>query len=975
MSATDLNSIFKEKYKGLNKEQKLAVDTIEGPVMVIAGPGTGKTTILTLRIANILRETDTPASGILALTFTEAGAKVMRLKLREIIGSRADDVRIHTFHGFAGSVMAEFGEHFPHLSRSTQISEIEAESIVREILKEKKFSKLRPFGDTDYYVSKIIKTISDSKKEAWTPEIIQSFAKEEIQRIKGDEASISTRGASKGELKADALKKIDKCEKTILFADVYAVYEGKKKEDRKMDFDDLLFELLLALRTDELLLRLLQEKFLYILVDEHQDTNDSQNMIVTLLANFFENPNVFVVGDEKQAIYRFQGASVSNFLRFQDIWKDMKVISLQSNYRSHQSILDATFSMIENNYEGDEHKNLRLHLKSESKEKEKPIDVVMAGNTESADDYLVKKLKEIQGEKPESTVAVIVRKNREVEHILSLCENHNIKVSAERGTDIFTHSVGSLYFDLLEYVIDPTKIENLANTIAVGLWDIDFTKGTELIRKLRSRNVEIEKEIPAILSLQKEITSSGVVSFLLLIADLSGFTELTTKNPLSAEVWRSIIDLARDIATRQNISDPKILIKELLSYRKSAQTKSIKIGGGSFGANIQIMTAHGSKGLEYDYVFLPFAVEESWTRFSRGSSFVMPREKSDEDETRDSRRLFYVALTRARKHAEVIVPREDSVGRIFTSLRFISEMDSKKVKNIEVPTLKDKPFSRKLSQIQSQRKQDMAEHTKRTIVEKGLSVTALNHFYVCPRQFFYKSILKLPEAPTPSSEKGIAMHKALTFVWKEKNRNVKNITKVIEETVKDFFQKSLLPKIEKEIILEELLVSSSIVAKALEEYFKTEGRVLTETWVETSFSHLYKKTSIDFNLHGQLDAVIDQTKKVLVFDYKTREALSVNAIKGDTKDSDGNYFRQLVYYKMLLQNNVSYRDKEIQPALIFVKPDSKGRCPTIVLPIQKEDLDKVKSEVEKLVDSVWSGEFLDQDCDDKDCKYCKMFSL
>ena len=172
---------FKTEYSKLNPKQKEAVDTIEGPVMVMAGPGTGKTTILTLRIANILLKTDTPPSGILALTFTEAGTKTMRAKLREIIGETALDVPIHTFHGFAASVITEFQDHFPHLSKSGQITEVEAEMLIREILKQKKFNKLRPLGEPDFYVSKILSTISDARKEAWTPEMIKVFAEEEIK--------------------------------------------------------------------------------------------------------------------------------------------------------------------------------------------------------------------------------------------------------------------------------------------------------------------------------------------------------------------------------------------------------------------------------------------------------------------------------------------------------------------------------------------------------------------------------------------------------------------------------------------------------------------------------------------------------------------------------------------------------------------------------------------------------------------------
>ncbi len=213
---------------------------------------------------------------------------------------------------------------------------------------------------------------------------------------------ISTRGATKGKLKAEGLKRIEKCEKTILFADVYEQYEAQKRnpstnsgQGRKMDFDDLIIELLTTLRTDELLLRLLQEKFLYIHVDEHQDTNDSQNILIRTLADFFENPNLFVVGDEKQAIYRFQGASVDNFLHFQNIWKDMKVISLADNYRSHQSILDASFSMIENNYAEGQHQNLRVKLSAGRDEKAKPVDVIMTGNIEAEEKYLVEELKTI----------------------------------------------------------------------------------------------------------------------------------------------------------------------------------------------------------------------------------------------------------------------------------------------------------------------------------------------------------------------------------------------------------------------------------------------------------------------------------------------------------------------------------------------------------------------------------------------------
>ncbi len=968
MSANNLASIFNEKYKALNKAQKEAVDSIENPVMVVAGPGTGKTTILTLHIANILLQTQATAGGVLALTFTDAGVKSMKRKLRELIGSRADEVRIHTFHSFAGSVFSEFPDHFPHLFRTKQVTDIEAESMIRKILQTEKFAKLRPFGEPDYYVGKILKAISDSKKENQDSDKVSEFAKLEIERIKNDPASISSRGPTKGKIKAEAVGKIEKCERTVLFAEVYRTYETQKKAEKLLDHDDLLIELLKALDEDAQLLSELQEKFQYVHIDEHQDTNESQNTIVMKLVDFFDTPNIFIVGDEKQAVYRFQGASVKNFLTFQSKWKNMKVIKLESNYRSHQAILDATFKMIENNYDEGEHKDLRVKLVGSGKER--PVDVVTSPDTHTQDDYIVKRIKEIEKEDPEVSIAIILRKNREVEHILSVCERNGINASAERGVNIFESGVGTLFFDILEFINDPTNIEALSSTVVRGLWDMDFQKSLNFINKVRSREIEIENEIPQIKTILKEINTAGVLNFLILVADISGFSEVVKQDPVSAEVWRSLIDLAKDIAERNGIDDAKKLVTEMLNYRKTAESKSIKIGSGSVNSKVQIITAHSSKGLEYDYVLMPNVTEESWMSHNFGVSFVFSFQKDDGDEIKDSRRLFYVAMTRAKKHVELVVPEENSGGRELTPLRFIEELDSKQVKQKSLERVKERPLELPLGYYDDKRRKEAQEYTKRVIVEKGLSVTALNHFMDCPRQFFYKSILKIPEAPSVSSEKGIAMHKALSLVWREEDRSAKNIEKTILEVTEEYFKTSLLPKFEKDIVREEIKSYAVDIARELEGYFAFRGQVFVEKWEEKEFVVKFQKEDVAFNLHGQLDAILVDEQQARIFDYKTTEVKSVASIKGETKSSDGNYFRQLVFYKLLLTDSHNYKDREIEPALIFVKPNASGKCPTVVLPILESDVERVRSEVEKLVQSVWSGEFLQNDCGDKDCKYC-----
>ncbi|MFA6270331.1 MAG: ATP-dependent DNA helicase [Candidatus Paceibacterota bacterium] len=960
---------FEIEYQKLNPKQKEAVDSIEGPVMVIAGPGTGKTTILTLRMANILRMTDTPPSGILALTFTEAGAKNMKTKLRETIGERALEVPVHTFHGFASSVITEFQDHFPHLAKSKQITDVEAETILRKILQQKKFNKLRPLGEPDFYLNKILGTISDAKGEAWTPEMLESFSREEIERIQTDPTALSTRGESKGNLKGESLKRIEKCERTILFAGVYREYEAQKRAERKIDFDDLIFELVQTLRQDQLLLQILQEKFLYILVDEHQDTNDSQNLIVRMIADFFESPNLFVVGDEKQAIYRFQGASVENFLQFQKIWSQMKIISLEDNYRSHQKILDASFKMIEQNYTEGEHQNLRIKLRNQNSET-KSLDLWLAPDVATEEAHLVEALKDLTKKQSDQTIAIIVRKNSEVTRLLALLEENAIPASAERGANIFTNSTGVLFFDLLAFLADPSQTESLIHTFAGGLWGLDFAKQVEFIKLARSGSLkEIEEAIPEITELQKALKNSGAVAYLTLVADVSGFTQIASHNPLSAEVWRVIFELAKDLASTNQIEDPQKLIESLLAHQKTAEKKNIKIKSGQTDAPITIMTAHSSKGLEFDYVFLPYATEEAWVTKGRGTYFILPREKENTDDIRDDRRLFYVGLTRAKKHVCISYASDDGMGKGLSPLRFIDELDQNQILQTELkPISIDKP-QQSLQKKASALEKEKTEYTKRVLLENGLSVTALNHFMECPNKFFYKSILKLPEAPSASSEKGNAMHEALSRVWQKRARgklDADTISQIITKNVKEYLSKSLLPVFEKEAVSEELLINAPKVAEALLEHFNQEGVVSAESWVESYFEF----KNVELKLHGKMDSIVENEKNILVFDYKTREAMSANAIKGETQGSDGNYFRQLVFYKMLLQSNHQYKSKTIEPALVFVKPDIKDRCPTINLPIQKSDIEKLKSEINSLIELVWSSKLLTTTCDDKNCEYC-----
>jgi len=991
---------FLKKYKDLNKEQKLAVDTIDGPVMVIAGPGTGKTTILTLRIANILRKTDTPPSGILAITFTDAGVKSMKMKLRDIIGTVADQVRIHTFHGLASSIISEFQDHFVHLAGSAQLNEIDSEEMIRNILddlssKDDRFDKLRPIGNTDFYIKHILSAISKAKNEAYMPDVVREFAENEIEKIKKDDSNISSRGATKGELKAEVKKRIEKCEKTILFSEIYERYEEKKRKDRKMDYDDLIIEVLSALENDELLLRLVQEKFLYILIDEHQDTNDSQNLLISLIAEFFEIPNVFIVGDEKQAIYRFQGASVQNFLRFRKAWPQMKLINLKDNYRSHQSILDASHSMIETNYRDGEYKELRTKLISGVKtHKARPIDIVSGTNNISIENYLIEQLKSIIKNKNES-VAIITRTNRELENVLRVLETNDIKASALRNIDIFKHPLSIIFFDLLDFLVDPTNVEALSKTLVAKLWDLSFEDTIELTRILRSKNFYdhesfIAKQknnnkkdifdiyIPKLKNILNQINSEDIIGFLVNSAEQSGLNKIILKDPAYMEVWRGIINLAQAISREYEIRNVRELIKRLLAYRDSAESRSVKISVGTTDLPIQVMTAHGSKGLEFDHVYIMYANEESWMNRVHNQYFILPQSvrSDEEDDIRDSRRLFYVALTRAKKHVSVLHSIQDISGRNLTPLRFITELDINNTNFIELGSKyndsQNNSRDKRVNKTDDIYKSKLIDHTKNIILEKGLSVTALNHFIECPAQFMIKSILKLPEAPVAVAEKGTAMHRAFDNIWHQRKDgedsldfNPNDIRKLMKDSIQEYLDSSLLPINEKKRVNKEISEKLDSISKSLVIHFNQKGKVFAETWSETTLNIGGKKIPI----HGKLDAIIDTGKDILVFDYKTREKMSLGEIKGDTKNSNGNYMRQLVFYKLLLENDIRFAHKNIIPSLVFVMPDDRGNCSIVTLPINDIDIRKVKEEIGSLIETIWKGNIFDKRCGEERCEW------
>ena len=348
---------FEAVYESLNEQQKVAVNSIEGPVMVIAGPGTGKTQILGARIGKILLETDTAPENILCLTYTDAGAIAMRKRLVSMIGTSAYKVNISTFHSFCNDIIQDNLSLFDKTNLDA-ISELEKIELLKKLIDG--FDKTNPLkryrGDIYFEMSNLAKLFSAMKKEGWKPSFLIEKVDDYIKEIPFRDAFIYKRkykqfeaGALKQGLVDNELEKMAKLKAAI---ESFDVYQKLMKDRNRYDFEDMINWVINAFKENKNLLAQYQERFLYILVDEFQDTSGTQNELVQLLVNYWDQPNLFVVGDDDQSIFRFQGANVENMLHFQNQYaQDMLTIVLENNYRSTQPILDASTIVINNNQE------------------------------------------------------------------------------------------------------------------------------------------------------------------------------------------------------------------------------------------------------------------------------------------------------------------------------------------------------------------------------------------------------------------------------------------------------------------------------------------------------------------------------------------------------------------------------------------------------------------------------------------------
>ena len=992
---------YEKYYQQLNPEQQKAVDTLEGPVMVLAGPGTGKTQLLSLRTANILRQTDLYPSNILILTYTNAGVKAMRERLARIIGSNGYDVVVETFHGFANSIIVESEEAASVKGERIEMTDLERIYLLEHLLDTLEGIKIiRPANAPYLYRQDIQSNMSALKRDGITPERLKEF----LKTYHADGRIIEEKHVQK--LKAFAL--------------VYEAYEKAKTPDGgvfdvrgRYDFDDMILLATDSLRHEPDLLAKYQEQFQYVMVDEFQDTNGSQ---LLLLKTLFADPssNICAVGDDDQSIYRFQGASAGNFHLFEGSFLNVEKVLLHKNYRSYQEILEKSSYIIR-------------QVPSEERVMDKPLEAARGsqqspavhshrfGTLEEELTYLVQEMRNIPAEEWSDT-AVLVRDRKSAQDIIEAFLQSGIPYSTDGKEDIRGEFRIQQLIKLLRLAQRNLEFEEkdllLFEVLLFDFWQIDyqdlitFTTHVSLkkndyrqsLRRKKSRvsnRVEETEQLSLDATLPHFDSQPTLFNELLLrfpaphrtavmehegpteeeSAQLTICSELNFQkvNRLHTAAWvlgkflqrsahypvmsltldfiqdsglidfvlntygdhqilklrelRSISSFVENLK-KANQSRPGIVLDTYVNDLDQLERHEIALAGEMVSSNqagVKILTAHGSKGLEFKHVFVPFCVQEkAWPKRPRSSLIPLPhelmvgqetvRDKNEEKKLHqfDENRLFYVAATRAKDRL------------MFTASPQDKQVVSQFLSNAGLAPDQLTPISEEQTLIQLLKKTPQSDPVKGSadtiaglVQEISLSPSSLNNYLTCPRKFLYHNLIKAPQKKIAALIYGQCIHKALE---KSYRRFLK------EETFPpiEYFEEQFLQQLEwegpdpsaKQSCLHKLEDAKNWYRQTIEQ------GAIKPLELERK---LTKKLPDGLIFSGQFDKVelYGANGEVQVVDYKTGEPdkhiKALDNVDDIFSEECDDYLRQLIAYKMLYESGYNRR-KVTSGQLVFIDP-------------------------------------------------------
>ncbi len=1022
-----LENKFREEYDKLNEQQQIAVNHIDGPVMVIAGPGTGKTQILASRIGKILLDTDAAPENILCLTYTDAGAVAMRKRLLQFIGPDAYKVNLYTFHAFCNDVIQENLSLFEKTVLDP-ISDLEKIELYKELIDA--FPKNHPLkryrGDVYFEINNLQSFFSAMKKEGWTPAFISTKIDEYLDDLPLRDEFIYKRKYKEynaGDLKKDKIEdENEKMEKLRAAVNEFDNFQQLMRKRNRYDFDDMINWVIKAFQENKNLLANYQERFQYILVDEYQDTSGTQNKLVELLISYWDEPNIFVVGDDDQSIYRFQGANVENMNSFMTSYKNMLAIVLENNYRSAQPILDISKTLIDKNEERLINKKPELNLtknliaagKAANYPNIKPVIKEYDTQRQEMID-ITRQVQQLVAEgTPPGRIAVIFKENKYGEELAQYLKLLNIPLYSKRNLNLFDIPLAQKIILLLRYLaaehdtpyggdemlfeilhfdwfnIPPVEIAKLSVEVA----GLQFGENKTSIRRLLHEKAnEPAKDLFSVTLHSGLQTATGIIEKL--IADVpnvtlqnlfeniirdAGILNWIMQSPDKIwlmQVLTGLFDFVKE-ETRRSVS---MNLKQLVAIIELMQKEElnlplVQVSGSDKGVNL--LTAHGSKGLEYEYIFLAGCNAASWEKKRKpGGGYKLPdtmfASQPAANDAEELRRLFYVALTRAERHLQISYSRFKNDGKELEPSMFIAEIQNEN----DIPSEKVFISNEVLTEFNALHFGKAAapeierieeEFVSRMLEKFTMNVTALNNYLKCPLEFYFKNLIRIPSPKNEATEFGSAVHHALEQLFRKMQDAGKEKFHSKEIFISDFewYMHRHRESFTKEQFDRRLEYGHEVLSNYYDKYIHSFNKIVA---IERSIKNVIVS---GVPVKGKLDKLEFDGKSVNVVDYKTGGFdNAIPKLKGpnEKEPNGGDYWRQAVFYKILVDNYQSKDWKVISTEFDFIEPDKKKNYRKEKVVITPADMTTVTEQIKMVWQKIQDREFY-IGCGKEDCHWC-----
>lgn len=994
-----------------NAGQKLCIETIDGPIMVLAGPGTGKTFTIIQRIKHMIEVGILPDT-ILCLTYSEAAANEMKARLVKEIGTIASAVTIHTYHAFCNDIIRQNPQEFELLDGVSLVDDISKQTIMKETIDTVKPEHYKTkWGDSYYFIPELLSAVDEIKKNQISKETyfhILETSPQWTDKMRELEEEYKIR-EEKGKLVKTFLANYDghikKLGKAREAWTIYETFDTKLKQNNFIDFNDMINMVLDTFDVNTDFLKRISKKYQYFLVDEYQDTNYQQNKIVFKLAEGAGNENIFVVGDDDQIIYEFQGAKTDTLEKFLTRYPATKVICLNENNRSTQNILDFSYGVIsqdetrlEFNPEFAQHNiNKRLCAKNEGINKHnKNIEIHNFADIKQEYNFITEKIEELKNTTNDlSQIAILTRENGELMTFAELLGAKNIPFQIKSSKSIFALKPSILiYFYLKTLENHELYADKLFGLLISKPFDFELSDYNFLLEQNRLNHLDfianlnknydyewanpnkVKDFITTFNSLKELKATENLKNIIVGVINKTGILEYFVKTETNRT--ENILAIKRIVDEAQSYmnSHEEASLTDFIEHLNLAFDSGIPItiDHDEFTQNaVQLITLHGSKGREFEYVFMPNLTAKKWEGKKITNTTTLPIQQEEIDETSrrksEQLRLLFVGITRA-KHSLTLSFSNmiDGKPQELTALLTKAIQASNTVEEFSHELTREAFDIEIIKSLQKQEfdyKTAFKDELEARIKDFTLSPSALNCYLACPRNFLYTHILQIPTKSEEwdSANYGSAIHKTLELTVQKAQEN--NIYPTREEICELFLKNLSTQKFTDKTTREQF---QSRGLKKISEFYTQ----LIQTPIENIYAteHYLKFVPIEeYFIKGFIDRIEKNADGTFsLYDYKTGSA------KRKTQITDGGdyekYLNQLRFYKLAFETQ-NENAKVAQVGLIFVEEPNAN----FYTQLTDSDNEIIKEKIIETYKNIKALNFDAPEQNDKNCANCHFRQL